>query len=60
MKDDGKKGSQDCYYVCPVSKQPLTLTANELLCQRDGVEYPVKNGIVDFVTEDLTKSTIPF
>jgi SAM-dependent methyltransferase/uncharacterized protein YbaR (Trm112 family) len=44
-------------YVCPVCKQPLTPTANGLCCQREGVEYPTKNGIVDFVTEDFTKST---
>jgi ubiquinone/menaquinone biosynthesis C-methylase UbiE len=30
-----------------------------LCCQRDEIEYPIKNGIVDFVTEDLTKSTSP-
>jgi SAM-dependent methyltransferase len=44
-------------YVCPVCKQPLTPTANGLCCQREGVEYSIKNGIVDFVTEDLTRST---
>ena len=57
MNNDGKKGSQDDYYVCPVCKQPLTPKINGLFCQRDGVEYPVKNGIPDFVVEDLTKST---
>lgn len=46
-------------YVCPVCKQPLTPTTKGLLCQRDGVEYPVKNGIIDFVVEDLAKSTSP-
>jgi SAM-dependent methyltransferase len=30
-----------------------------LCCQRDEIEYPIKNGIVDFVTEELTKSTSP-
>jgi len=59
MNDDGKKGSQDSYYVCPVCKQPLTPKINGLFCQRDGVEYPVKNGIVDFILEDLTESTSP-
>jgi SAM-dependent methyltransferase len=43
-------------YVCPACKQPLTPKANGLCCQREGVEYPIKNGIVDFVTEDLMKS----
>jgi ubiquinone/menaquinone biosynthesis C-methylase UbiE len=56
MNNDGKKRSQDSYYVCPVCKQPLTPKINGLFCQRDGVEYPVKNGIVDFVVEDLTES----
>ena len=51
---------QDSYYVCPICKQPLTPTANGLCCEREGVEYPIKNGIMDFVTEDLTKSTSPF
>jgi SAM-dependent methyltransferase len=32
---------------------------NGLLCQECGVMYPVKNGIPDFVVEDLTKSTSP-
>jgi SAM-dependent methyltransferase len=54
MNAKSVKGSN---YVCPVCKQPLTPTANGLCCERDEIEYPVKNGIVDFVTEDLTKST---
>ena len=54
------KRKQNTYYVCPVCKQPLTPTTNGLLCRQDGVEYPVKNGIPDFVTENLTESTSPF
>ena len=54
------KSVKDSNYVCPVCKESLTTTANGLCCQREGVEYPIKNGIVDFVTEDLTKSTSPF
>jgi len=50
---------QDSYYACPVCKQPLTPTVNGLFCQRDGVEYPVKNGIPDFVVEDIAESTSP-
>jgi ubiquinone/menaquinone biosynthesis C-methylase UbiE len=50
---------KDNNYVCPICKQSLTPTIHGLYCQKDGVEYPVKNGIVDFVTEDLTKSTSP-
>lgn len=53
---NGKKEWQDCYYICPVCKQPLTPTINGLFCQQDGVEYPVKNEIPDFVVEDLTES----
>ena len=59
MNNDDKKEWQDNYYVCPVSKQPLTPTPNGLFCQQEGVEYPVKNGIPDFILEDLTKSTNP-
>ena len=59
MSNVGKSESQDSYYVCPACKRPLTLTSNGLFCQHDGVEYPVKNGIVDFVTENLTKSASP-
>jgi len=59
MNDGSKKGSHNSCYVCPVCKQPLAPTANGLFCQKDGVEYPVKNGIVDFVTEDLMKSISP-
>jgi len=51
---------KDSYYVCPLCKQPLTPTIDGLFCQRDGVEYSVKNGIVDFIVEDITKSTSPF
>jgi len=59
MNQNGKKESQDSYYVCPACKQPLTPTPNGLFCPRDGIDYPVKNGLVDFVVEDLTKSTSP-
>jgi len=59
MNNNGKKEWQDTYYVCPLCKQPLTPTTNGLYCQRDGVEYHVKNGIVDFVIEELTKSKNP-
>jgi SAM-dependent methyltransferase len=52
------KSMKDNNYVCPVCKQPLTPTANGLCCEREGVEYPIKNGIVDFVTEDLTKPVL--
>ena len=58
--DNGKKESKESYYVCPVCKQQLTPAKHGLFCRRDGVEYPVKNEIVDFITEDLTKSTSPF
>jgi len=51
---------KDSYCVCPLCKQPLTPTIDGLFCQRDGVEYSVKNGIVDFIVEDITKSTSPF
>ncbi len=47
---------KDNNYVCPVCKQSLTHKTHGLFCQKDGIEYPVKNGIVDFVSEDLTKS----
>ena len=53
------KSVKDDNYVCPVCKQPLTPTPNGLCCHQDGVEYPVKNGIVDFVTELFAKSTSP-
>jgi ubiquinone/menaquinone biosynthesis C-methylase UbiE len=53
MNNADKTEPQDSYYVCPVCKQPLAPTRKGLLCQRDEIEYLVKNGIVDFVTEDL-------
>ena len=59
MNNNGKKQWQDSYYVCPVCKQPLTPKTDGLFCQQEGVEYPVKNGILDFVVEDLTESTSP-
>jgi len=59
MSTKSKKEWQDGYYVCPVCKQPLSPTTNGLCCPRDGGEYPIKNGIPDFVTENLTKSTSP-
>ena len=56
MSNADKTEPQDSYYVCPVCKQPLAPTTKGLFCQRDEIEYPVKNGIVDFVTEDLLES----
>ena len=56
MSTNTKKERQSPYYVCPVCKQSLTPATNGLCCQQDGVEYSVKNGIPDFVTDDLTKS----
>jgi len=60
MSNNRKHRSQDDYYACPICKQPVTPTANGLFCPRDGVEYPVHNGIPDFVMEDQTKSINPF
>ena len=60
MRNNRKQGSQGDYYVCPICKQPVTPTVNGLFCPRDGVEYPVHNGIPDFVIEDQTKSPNPF
>ena len=56
MNKADKMAQRDSYYVCPVCKQPLASTTQGLFCQRDEIEYPVKNGIVDFVTEDLMGS----
>ena len=56
MNNADKTELQDNYYVCPVCKQPLAPTTKGLFCQQDEIEYPVKNGIVDFVTEDLVES----
>ncbi|HXY88588.1 MAG TPA: methyltransferase domain-containing protein [Candidatus Acidoferrales bacterium] len=56
MNNADKTEPQDSYYVCPVCKQPLTPTTKGLFCRRDEIEYPVKNGIVDFVAEDLMES----
>ena len=56
MNNADKTEPQDSHYVCPVCKQPLAPTRKGLLCQRDEIEYPVNNGIVDFVTEDLMES----
>ena len=58
MNNCGKMECQD-NYICPVCKLPLSPMINGLLCQQCGVIYPVKNGIPDFVVEDLTKSTSP-
>jgi ubiquinone/menaquinone biosynthesis C-methylase UbiE len=56
MNNADKTESQGSYYVCPVCKQPLAPTTKGLFCRRDEIEYPVKNNIVDFVTEDLMES----
>jgi len=56
MNNADKTELQDNYYVCPVCKQPLAPTTKGLFCQQDEIEYPVKNGIPDFVTEDLVES----
>jgi SAM-dependent methyltransferase len=46
-------------YVCPVCRLPLSSKMDRLFCQQCGVEYHVKNGIPDFILEDLSKSTHP-
>ena len=56
MNAEAVKGNN---YVCPVCKQPLTHKTDGLFCKQEGVEYPVKNGIVDFIVEDLTKNINP-
>jgi ubiquinone/menaquinone biosynthesis C-methylase UbiE/uncharacterized protein YbaR (Trm112 family) len=59
MNNNGKNESPDNYYVCPVCKLPPSPMINGLLCQQCGVMYPAKNGIPDFILEDLTKSKNP-
>jgi ubiquinone/menaquinone biosynthesis C-methylase UbiE len=46
-------------YVCPVCKLPLISKIDRLFCQQCGIEYPIDNGIPDFILEDLSKSAHP-
>jgi len=46
-------------YVCLNCRLSLSAEGNRLLCQRCGLDYLVKNGIPDFIVEDLSKSQHP-
>jgi len=46
-------------YVCPKCKGSLRLSDDVLLCEACRSSYPARDGVPDFILEDLTKSTIP-
>jgi len=43
-------------YVCPTCKTPLTGNSVTLVCPRCRINYPIRNGIPDFILEDLAES----
>jgi len=43
-------------YVCPTCRTPLTGNSVTLVCPRCRINYPIRNGIPDFVLEDLAES----
>jgi len=46
-------------YVCPSCRSPLNAEIERLSCECCGLNYPVANGIPDFIQEDLSTSTHP-
>lgn len=46
-------------YVCPECKNGLQPAEGALHCQQCGKAYPVRDGIPDFIMEDLTQSPNP-
>jgi ubiquinone/menaquinone biosynthesis C-methylase UbiE/uncharacterized protein YbaR (Trm112 family) len=46
-------------YVCPVCKGELELIIDVLRCNRCGNNYPIFEGIPDFITEDISQSASP-
>lgn len=46
-------------YVCPNCRLQVFASVNTLFCERCGLDYPVTNGIPDFVLENLSASEHP-
>ncbi|MBT3186323.1 MAG: Trm112 family protein [Candidatus Thioglobus sp.] len=41
--------------VCPKSKEPLKQVGDELICEKSGLAYPVKDGIPVLLEEEARK-----
>jgi len=41
--------------VCPKSKAPLKQVGDELICEKSGLAYPVKDGIPVLLEEEARK-----
>lgn len=46
-------------YACPVCKRPLCQKSDALHCTTCSQAYPIKDGIPDFMLEELSRSTDP-
>jgi len=41
--------------VCPISRKPLTLIEDELICNESKLAYPIKDGIPIMIPEKARK-----
>src|SRR5208282_1941755 len=46
-------------YVCPICKGPLVHADESLLCATCSQTYPIRDGIPDFLKENLARSQDP-
>ncbi len=56
---DASVGSELGIYACPVCKRLLRQEEGVLRCPRCSQAYPIRDGIPDFILEELSRSTDP-
>jgi len=54
-----KSASATATYVCPACKEALVEQAGSLRCEACSQSYPVRNGIPEFIFEELSRSQDP-
>ena len=59
MPADTSVGSELGIYVCPVCKRPLVQEEGVLRCPACSQAYPIREGIPDFIREELSQSKDP-
>jgi len=59
MSTDASTISEFGIYACPVCKRPLRQEAGGLRCPPCSQAYPIRDGIPDFIREELSRSRDP-
>ena len=47
-------------YACPVCKRPLRQEKGVLCCSACSEAYPIREGVPDFIREELSQSMTPY